>query len=240
LPAKTPKEELFAGGICFEAKVRPVRAIPENKSAPTYNFFAFQDKMTVGKSLHQRRGKGKKDSRYSCASPKSGAPLGRRGRACTHEEEVFKTIDGLRPKGDTKREGPNEICANQGGNGFDMCAASGDAGSCLEARVARSMLDTCTLGDFCREDYICQALPDYHKISKRNYGRKKRGRRVNRAHPKEIDGQTLADFQKRGVGFCVPTYFLFNMRVDGHVRPTTGKPAGRPKIDRTKPLRGYK
>jgi hypothetical protein len=42
------------------------------------------------------------------------------------------------------------------------------------------------------------------------------------------------------VGFCVPTYFLFNMRLDGHPSPVTGRPPGTPRFDRSQPLRGYR
>jgi hypothetical protein len=133
-----------------------------------------------------------------------------------------------------------EICANQGGNGFDLCAASGDSGACLEARVVRSMLDTCYPGHFCREDYICQRLPDYNLISEAHYATKKNGKRVNLSSPSKINGAFIQKAQADHLGFCVPTYFLFNMRLDGHPSPVTGLPPGEPKIDRSLPLRGYK
>jgi len=135
---------------------------------------------------------------------------------------------------------PNELCANQGGNGFDVCAATGNSGACLKTRVARAVLDSCYPGNFCREDYICQKFPDYHLIKKADYTRKRRGKMVNQSSPEKIKGKTIATLRAQNIGFCVPTYFLFNMRVDGHPSPVTGLPPGRPKFDRSKPLRGYK
>lgn len=250
---------LFAGGTCFEGVVRDHTLTAKNTLAPPparatpdvpYNFTALTDKFSLTRAIHPHRGKGQ--TRYSCGSPKGGAPLGRRGRKCSTAEETFAVLDGHVPHGQTPvtlaalRAGtvPDEVCANQGGNGFDMCAASGDAGRCLERRVARAMLDTCSTARFCREDYICQRLPRYDRIAARDYGRKKygtrgRGKRVNRATPDAIDAQAITALREAGIGFCVPTYFLFNMRTDGHPSPVTGKPAGTPRIDRKQPLRGH-
>lgn len=234
----TGKEVLFgecvnvvkplAGSVCWEGDVKETSQLPADRGEiPAYNFFAFQDKWKL-------TGSAASNKNYRCVLPQSGAPLGRSTRACTLEEENFSKIklqaDAI----------PDELCANQGGNGFDLCAASGDSGSCLESRVVRSNLDTCYPGKFCREDYICQKLPDYHKISDAHYMTKKEGKRVNLSVPKDIDGKIIQTAQENHIGFCVPTYFLFNMRLDGHTSPITGLPPGEPKFDRSQPLRGYK
>jgi hypothetical protein len=167
--------------------------------------------------------------------PQSGAPLGRASRGCTLAEENFTGLD-------LAARIPPQLCANQGGNGFDLCAASGNSGACLEARVVRGMLDTCSPGHACREDYICQQFPDYSRISARNYGniRASTGKRANLSSPDRIDGNAIRSLHQAEVGFCVPTYFLFNMRLDGHPSPVSGQPPGNPSINRNRPLRGYR
>lgn len=172
-------------------------------------------------------------SGLKCVLPQSGAPLGRASRDCSAAEENFIDVNpALRV--------PRELCANQGGNGFDLCAASGNSGACLESRVVRGMLDTCSPSRTCREDYICQKFPDYDRISARDYGNLRNGQRVNRSSPDKINGRAIRALQAAEVGFCVPTYFLFNMRTDGHPSPVTGRPPGVPRFDRTQPVRGYR
>jgi hypothetical protein len=58
--------------------------------------------------------------------------------------------------------------------------------------VVRGNQPTCGRERFCREDYMCQAFPD------------------------DVEGAatTVKDH-----GFCSPTYFLFQMRIDGHPDP---------------------
>lgn len=93
---------------------------------------------------------------------------------------------------------PDEICAIVGGSRFDRCVEE-DFHSCLSGIVARGMVDGCSADRPCREDYICQQLPwQLDSV------------------PTEA-GKALAE---SGVGFCTPTYFLFQMRLDGHPVPT--------------------
>ena len=215
-----------AGSVCWDGELRENLSLPTDRGTiPTYNFFSFQDKWKLKGAVFKDK------KAYSCILPNSGAPLGRMSRKCSLNEEKLN-IDLAHI--------PNEICANQGGKGFDLCAASGDSGACLKSKVSRAMLDTCHEERHCREDYICQQIPDYSKISAKDYVRKKRGRLINRALPKEISTASIRSLQDRNIGFCVPTYFLFNMRVDGHPSPETGNVSASPKFDRTKPLRGYR
>lgn len=69
---------------------------------------------------------------------------------------------------------------------------------CLHQAVARGNRPACGRDRFCREDFICQALPD------------------------EVDPENRVP---DGVGFCSPTYFVFQMRLDGHPDPIKGAAA---------------
>jgi hypothetical protein len=219
--------EPWAGSACWQGEIAEVRSFPKDREGvPSFNFFAFQDKFKISGALKQ-------NSNYKCVLPQSGAPLGRSNRDCSSSEETYLNLD-------VDKKIPDEICANQGGNGFDLCAATGDSGACLESRVVRSMLDTCYPGKFCREDYICQSLPNYHQISEAHYSTKKNGKKLNLALPKQIRGALIEKMHRADIGFCVPTYFLFNMRLDGHPSPVTGLPPGQPRVDRSQPVRGYK
>ncbi|MBX3019516.1 MAG: hypothetical protein KF767_16635 [Bdellovibrionaceae bacterium] len=226
--------ENLAGAVCWEGTIEERRAIPGDRGTPpSYNLFAFQDKWKMRGSVRGAKAVALKT--HTCVLPQSGAPLGRQSRACTAAEENFTALSEVR-----RDTAPMEICANQGGNGFDICAATGDSGACLESRVVRAMLDTCYAGRFCREDYICQKFPDYHRIKAADYGKKKNGKPVNQSSPDKIAGGAIEHVRDQGIGFCVPTYFLFNMRVDGHPSPVTGKPPGEPVVDRKQPVRGYR
>lgn len=212
-----------AGSACWQGEVIENQNLPVDRGEiPAYNLFSFQDKWKLKGALPG-------NPNYKCVLPQSGAPLGRSSRPCTLQEENFSNM----------KSQPLEICGNQGGNGFDLCAATGDSGSCLEARVVRSMLDTCSPGHFCREDYICQKIPDYSQIQEAHYTTKKNGKKVNQSTPKQINQKWIQGAYQESLGFCVPTYFLFNMRLDGHPSPITGLPPGEPKVDRSQPLRGY-
>ncbi|MGD9916129.1 MAG: hypothetical protein AB7S80_18790, partial [Rhizobiaceae bacterium] len=86
---------------------------------------------------------------------------------------------------------PREICGLTGGKKFDLCVASGNFDQCLSGAVQRGNRGACSAEHFCRDDYICQAFPpDTPNVSK-----------------------------VKGVGFCSPTYFVFQMRIDNHTTP---------------------
>lgn len=94
----------------------------------------------------------------------------------------------------TKGARPDEICALAGGKAFDLCVASGDFASCLEDAVVRGNRQTCGGDRYCRDDFMCQDLPP-----------------------------NLAKVERvKGNGYCSPTYFLFQMRIDNHPDPIKG------------------
>ena len=86
---------------------------------------------------------------------------------------------------------PAEICGFAGGQAFDDCVATNDFAACLGGAVVRGNRPTCSAERFCREDYMCQELP----------------------------GDTPFAERVSGYGYCSPTYFLFQMRIDGHPDP---------------------
>ncbi|MER9256568.1 hypothetical protein NKI59_33570 [Mesorhizobium sp. M0598] len=89
---------------------------------------------------------------------------------------------------------PNEICGLVGGKKFDTCVATNNFDQCLGGAVNRGNRPACSADHFCREDYMCQSLPpDIPGIGK-----------------------------VKGIGFCSPTYFIFQMRIDNHATPWSG------------------
>ncbi|HTV72063.1 MAG TPA: hypothetical protein VMF90_26330 [Rhizobiaceae bacterium] len=89
-------------------------------------------------------------------------------------------------------EMPREVCGLTGGKKFDICVSSGNVDQCLAGAVQRGNRAACSLDHPCRDDYICQAFPD------------------DTPNAKTLKGQ---------VGFCSPTYFMFQMRIDNHTTP---------------------
>lgn len=86
---------------------------------------------------------------------------------------------------------PREICGLTGGKAFDLCVSTGKFDQCLSGAVQRGNRAACSADQFCRDDYICQAFPD------------------DTPNVKKVEG----------IGFCSPTYFLFQMRIDNHTTP---------------------
>jgi len=86
---------------------------------------------------------------------------------------------------------PREICGLAGGKAFDYCVATNNFDQCLGGAVVRGNRPSCSAERFCREDYMCQDFPP--------------------------DTPGLGKVE--GIGFCSPTYFVFQMRIDNHTTP---------------------
>ncbi|WP_442578270.1 hypothetical protein ACSBOB_22350 [Mesorhizobium sp. ASY16-5R] len=90
---------------------------------------------------------------------------------------------------------PREICGLAGGKKFDLCVATNNFDQCLGGAVVRGNRPSCSADSFCREDYMCQEFPP----------------------------DTPGLRKVKGVGFCSPTYFVFQMRIDNHTTPWGGQ-----------------
>jgi hypothetical protein len=150
---------------------------------------AYEDRMTLAARLNSLAGRPTATA-YNCRPPRIGVPGGMAYRQCAPSDRAFEGFDKA-------KDGavPDEICGLAGGKGFDRCVASKDVAGCLHRSVARGARPTCGRTRHCREDFICQALPD------------------------EIDTE---DRVPDDIGFCSPTYFVFQMRLDGHPDPVKG------------------
>ncbi len=92
-------------------------------------------------------------------------------------------------------QGGREICAFGAiGTRFDACAASQNVASCIESSVQPAPRTACDDASPCREDYMCQRL-------------------------EPLSGNAPITTTPSGKGFCNPTYFIFQMRLDGHPPP---------------------
>ena len=130
----------------------------------------------------------------NCRPTRIGVPLGRTYRRCSADERALTGV-----MGDNGALSP-DLCAVVGGAKFDRCVAE-DFHACLEQIVGRGMVATCSAAVPCREDMICQQLPWQLEGVPDDAGRA---------------------LTEAGVGFCTPTYFLFQLRLDGHPVPRSG------------------
>lgn len=152
----------------------------------------YRDTFAIKAQLHSFR-KTPDYEGYNCRPPKIGVPAGLSYRKCTDADRRFARF----------RQGggvPNEICGFAGGKAFDTCVATNNFAACYGASVVRGNRPTCGRDHFCREDFMCQALPD----------------------DLPGGGDIAKDFVAKNFGFCSPTYFLFQMRIDNHPDPIRG------------------
>lgn len=188
------KPNTVAGHVCRDGKVSTAKLEPS--LGDLYNLKSFRDTIDISKTFSDVG---------ACGKPEGGVPLGRNSKGCDSNTPAgrLEFVDSLKPG----QAPPKEMCAMRGGPQFDECAKSKDPPDCLaKTKIARGLLDTCSPGNFCREDYICQQLPT--DISRLYSGKEK-----------ETVSRRIAKLGELGIGFCVPNYFIFNMRADGHIIP---------------------
>jgi hypothetical protein len=192
------------GHVCRMGIVTGTRI--EKKWGDLYNLYGINDSVDSTKKFNEAGG---------CTVTEQGVPLGRISQACKPDsaEGRFEFVDKLT----SAEEAPETVCAIQGGDAFDECARSKNPSLCLEkAKINRATLDSCSQSHFCREDFICQQLP--MDVS-RQYQDKLVAEKVR---------NRVTKLNKLGVGFCVPNYFMFNMRADGHIVPENRPARERP------------
>jgi hypothetical protein len=185
-----------AGNVCRRGVIKS--AAMREDLGDLYNLFAIRDTIDATTKFNEDGG---------CTVPEQGVPLGRISRRCEVDSNAgrLNAIDAMK----TAADKPKEMCVIQGGDVFDNCAKSSNPPKCLDdaaATIARANLDTCSDDHPCREDYICQQLPV--AVSKQYSG-----------SAREAVAKRIEKLAALRVGFCVPNYFVFNMRADGHILP---------------------
>ncbi|MES2855674.1 MAG: hypothetical protein V4692_07415, partial [Bdellovibrionota bacterium] len=193
-----PKAAIFAGLSCrkndIDDHTRKFKSVDLSKNLIAYNVLSFQDRVTTDAQIYGLP-EGKVDAAtLNCRPTKIGVPLGRVTRACTLSE---MSLVGL-PKDKT----PNDICAVVGGKGFEEMAKGYFDSVKFAAGVGRGVLNVCGPDRGCREDYICQEMPEFLT-----------GDRF------KVPKATYDSLKSRGLGFCTPTYFVYQLRLDGHPNP---------------------
>ena len=216
LPDNAPVASLFAGLTCRGGEIQEstlamtdkiVSAFGEQQAelATAFNSKSFKDSISGPTKFYANL------PEERCGKPVGGVPLGRISKKCDEDLDAqrLKPLDNYLNSSNNAGEYPAEFCAIRGGSYFDECAKKCDPVKCLaDAKPARSMLDLCGMGRFCREDYICQQFPEEIADQFEHEGKADLKKRIVKLHQKQI-------------GFCTPNYFVFNMRVDGRVLPGT-------------------
>ncbi len=180
--------QLHAGEACRDARIEA----GTSAARFAWNLRAFEDRVTQQNPRYEL-GTGAITTRaYNCRPAHIGVPLGRVTRNCRADERTLAAA--------AAEARPSELCAVVGGRGFEAMATGVFDHQAFADSVVRGMLDACDAAHPCREDYICQALPEFLAT-------------------KGVAAQTLATLQQRGLGFCTPTYFVYQLRLDGHPNP---------------------
>ncbi|HCU24860.1 MAG TPA: hypothetical protein DF383_07575, partial [Deltaproteobacteria bacterium] len=176
-----PANKTFSGLACRKNDIedRTLKFTPDSpdfkRNLIAYNLISFQDRVTKDDSFYGLPEGKLNAQQLNCRPTRIGVPLGRATRGCTPSE---KSLEGMKPGG-------TEICAIVGGSGFEEMAKGIFDSRKFAAGVNRGMLNTCGPGRYCREDYICQELPDF--LSNARFG---------------VKPETLARLHEQGVGFC--------------------------------------
>jgi D-alanyl-D-alanine dipeptidase len=187
-------QNIYAGLSCRSNVIEDSTARNGMSNLLSFNLRSFDDHVAKDELIY-RLAEGKLSGYdYNCRPTKIGVPLGRVTRPCNSEESKFATIQPGKI--------PDEICAIVGGKGFEQMAKGYFDSAVFAAGVGRGLLNVCTPSRFCREDYICQEMPEFLAGAKFNVG-----------------AQALSVLKSQRIGFCTPTYFVYQLRLDGHPNP---------------------
>jgi hypothetical protein len=188
------QQNIYAGLSCRANSIEDSTAKNAGKDQLGFNLGSFNDRVSKDELIY-RLPEGKLSGYdYNCRPTRIGVPLGRITRPCKPEESKLAAIQ--------PNSIPDEICAIVGGKGFEQMAKGYFDSAVFAAGVGRGLLNVCTPSRFCREDYICQQMPELLTGAKFN-----------------VSAQTLDILKRRKVGFCTPTYFVYQLRLDGHPNP---------------------
>lgn len=187
-------QSVAAGLSCRSNVIEDSTAQTATSSPLSFNLHAFSDRVSQEEPVYKMPEGKLSGYGYNCRPTKIGVPLGRVTRPCKPEEA---TLAAIRPS-----SVPEEICAIVGGKGFEQMAKGYFDSAIFAAGVGRGLLNTCSPSRFCREDYICQQMPDFVTSARFN-----------------VSTQVLNNLRSRKIGFCTPTYFVYQLRLDGHPNP---------------------
>ena len=187
-------QNVYAGLSCRSNVIEDSTARNNTRDQLSFSLRSFNDRVSRDALLYPMPEGKLSGYEYNCRPTKIGVPLGRVTRPCKPDESKLAAIQ----PGST----PDEICAIVGGKGFEQMAKGYFDSAVFAAGVGRGLLNVCSPSRFCREDYICQEMPDL--LTGAKFG---------------VSPQTLNTLKSRKIGFCTPTYFVYQLRLDGHPNP---------------------
>jgi D-alanyl-D-alanine dipeptidase len=185
---------IYAGLSCRAYLIDDSIAKNDKNNQLSFNLRAFRDRVSKDELLYDVPEGKLNGHQYNCRPTRIGVPLGRITRPCSSEESGLAAM-----RGGTRSD---EICAIVGGKGFEQMAKGYFDSEIFAAGVGRGLLNVCTPSRFCREDYICQQMPELLTGTKFN-----------------VNSDTFGRLNKEQIGFCTPTYFVYQLRLDGHPNP---------------------
>jgi len=189
-----PDARTIHAGLSCRADAIEDSTARRDKNFLSFNLRAFNDRVKKEELIYKVPEGTLRGYDYNCRPTKLGVPLGRITRPCTPDELKLATIQPGKM--------PEEICAIVGGKGFEQMAKGYFDSEAFASSVGRGLLNTCSPTRFCREDYICQQMPDLLTRGKFNVGT-----------------QAFNALRTQKIGFCTPTYFVYQLRLDGHPNP---------------------
>jgi hypothetical protein len=187
-------QNIYAGLSCRSNVIDDSTAKSDAKEPLSFNLRSFNDRVSKDELIYKMPEGKLSGYDYNCRPTRIGVPLGRITRPCKPDESKLAAIQ--------PGSIPDEICAIVGGKGFEQMAKGYFDSAVFAAGVGRGLLNVCTPSRFCREDYICQEMPELLTGAKFN-----------------VSTQTLNILKSRKIGFCTPTYFVYQLRLDGHPNP---------------------